>query len=99
MKIKLLCNLGTNDYPDTPLQEGEHDVPDNLANKLIARKLAVAIEQPKPPEVKAVPAEPTIASSRYEVGESGYKQSPIAKAAEPKQVNRPRKETKDDRNL
>lgn len=55
MKVKLKCNLGTNDFPDSPLPEGEHEVTDTFGAKLVALKLAEDITPAKlPPVVVAV---------------------------------------------
>ena len=45
MKIRVLLNLGTNEYGANALEEGEHDVPEPLAQNLIGRKLAVRVEE------------------------------------------------------
>lgn len=54
MRVKLLCNLGTNDFPATPFRDGEeHDVTDDLGMKLVRRKLALDVTpQPAPPVVE-----------------------------------------------
>jgi hypothetical protein len=54
MLVKVLLNLGTNDFPDSPLQEGEHDLPDAFAARLIAEKLAVAVKPPKKTQTASV---------------------------------------------
>lgn len=53
MQVKLLTNLGKNQFPDTPYQEGEqHEVSDQLGAILLRRSLAVEItpEPSKKPE-------------------------------------------------
>lgn len=50
MRLKVLMNLGTNEFPDNPFKAGEEqDVSDDLAKVLILRNLAVEIP------LKAVP--------------------------------------------
>ena len=73
MRIKLLCNLGTNDFPETPFKDGEeHEVSDQLGRSLVAQRLAkditpaaapeaepvVVKEEPKPEPVAEKPAAP-----------------------------------------
>lgn len=54
MKVRLLCNLGTNDFPLTPFEEGEEpEVSDDLGTRLVRAKLAVDIT---PPAAAAQPA-------------------------------------------
>lgn len=54
MKVQLICNLGSIEFPDTPYKDGEiRDVQDKLGEKLVKRGLAVAL-----PEEKTVEAEP-----------------------------------------
>lgn len=49
MKVRILTNLGSQDYPDCPYLEGEtHNVGEALAAKLIANRHAVKIDEPKP---------------------------------------------------
>jgi len=59
MKVKATMNLGTADYPHHPLVDGEvAEVPQDVAKKMIARRHAVEIIEPKP-ELKPEPeAEP-----------------------------------------
>jgi hypothetical protein len=59
-RVKILLNLGTMDYPENPLPEGEHEVTDEFAAKLIARRHAVLL-----PPVKA-----TISSAKAEPPEA-----------------------------
>lgn len=48
MKVRLLCNLGTNDFPHTPFKEGEEpEVADDLGAKLVRAKLAIDITPPE----------------------------------------------------
>lgn len=62
MRIKVLTNLGTNDFPETPFKEGEeHDVTDELGGKLVRLRLAVDVTPPptpKPIPVVATKQEP-----------------------------------------
>lgn len=48
MKIRVHCNLGTKDFPDAPLTEGEHEVDDKFGAKLVGLKLATDITPPQP---------------------------------------------------
>ena len=63
MKVKLLTNLGSNDFPGFPFLDGdEHEVTDELGAKLVRLKLAVEILPPPakpapPPVAEAVKAE------------------------------------------
>jgi hypothetical protein len=41
MKVKVLLNLGTNDYGDNALPAGEHEVGDSFGRLLISRRHAV----------------------------------------------------------
>jgi hypothetical protein len=55
-KIKILTNLGTNDFPESPYHEGqEPTVTQCLADKLIQLGLATLIEVVSPPVVEAQP--------------------------------------------
>jgi hypothetical protein len=57
MRIKVLTNLGTNDFPESPFKDGEeHEVNDELGSKLIRLRLAVDITPPPAPKVVAVKA-------------------------------------------
>ena len=49
MKVEVLVNLGTNEFPETPFCEGEtHEVDGKLGAKLVAQRLAREIpEEPK----------------------------------------------------
>lgn len=60
MKIKLHANLGTNDFPDQPLQAGIHEVDDSFAARLIALRLADPIIEAKAKIVAAT--EPDVAT-------------------------------------
>lgn len=57
MNVKILTNLGSQDYPDCPYLEGEcHDVSEVLGLRLVRNKHAVAIaaeETPAPKPAKA----------------------------------------------
>lgn len=56
MRIKVLTNLGTNEFPDHPYKEGwEGDCETTIAVGLIGRGLATCIET-----IKAVPPTPAI---------------------------------------
>lgn len=63
MKVRILTNLGRNEFPEYPLLEGEeHEVSEGLGESLVKRKLAVDITPLPPvvavaiePELKAVP--------------------------------------------
>lgn len=50
MLVEVFLNLGTNDFPDSPLTAGEHEVPDVLGASLVARRLAREIVTEKEPE-------------------------------------------------
>lgn len=54
MKINVKFNIGTNDYPETPLTEGEHTVSDKLGQELIDRGYAepVVTAEAKAPAIK-----------------------------------------------
>lgn len=55
MKVKLLTNLGTMEFPDTPYKDGDiHAVPKKLGEMLVKRHLAAVVEEDEPP---APPAE------------------------------------------
>jgi hypothetical protein len=48
MKIEILVNLGSQEFPDHPFREGEvHEVEDKIAARLIARNLAIAVAIPE----------------------------------------------------
>ena len=55
MKVRVLLNLGTNDYGPDALEAGEHEVSDTLAATLIKNRHAVEIVAP-PPVVTAIEA-------------------------------------------
>ena len=71
MKIKLLTNLGSNDFPGTPFKDGEeHEVADELGRSLVSQRLALditpvaapaapAAKETKPEPVAEQAAEPT----------------------------------------
>lgn len=59
MKLKILRNLGKNEFPSCPHKDGEVcEVEDAIAETLIARNLALQIiepakvEEPKPVEIE-----------------------------------------------
>ena len=55
MKVKLLANLGTIEFPATPYKDGEiHAVPKALGERLVSRHLAVVVEEE--PIEEAAPA-------------------------------------------
>jgi hypothetical protein len=75
MRIKVLCNLGTNDFPETPFLDGEeHEVNQELGEKLVRLRLAVDITPP--PAQKEPPAE-----TPNEIPVAPAKQEPAAVAA------------------
>jgi hypothetical protein len=54
MKVKLLANLGTMEFPDTPYKDGDiHAVPKKLGDLLVKRHLAVVVEEEEPVEAAA----------------------------------------------
>ena len=57
MKVKILTNLGSQDYPDCPYMEGEcHEVEEALGLKLLRNRHAAAVaadETPAPKPAKA----------------------------------------------
>ena len=64
MLVEVFLNLGTSEFPDSPLPAGEHEVTDKLGALLVARGLARAIEVPvtfqavaEAPAVVTVPKE------------------------------------------
>lgn len=63
MKVKLLVNLGTSEFPATPFKDGEtHDVTKKLGELLVKRNLAVDVSEPDAPPVavaaSTLPEEP-----------------------------------------
>lgn len=57
VKIKALTNLGTNDYPSCPIQEGDTaEVPPEVAAKLVANRHGVIVDLP-PEKTDAAPVE------------------------------------------
>lgn len=56
MRIHLKLNIGTNDKEYPPLKEGEHEVSDEIGQKLITRGWAVEL----PATIKAIPPAPAI---------------------------------------
>ena len=49
MKVKVLMNLGTNDYGANVLPQGEHEVTESFGRLMVSRGHAVEIpEEPKP---------------------------------------------------
>lgn len=64
MRVKAVCNLGTNDYsPDSALREGEEgDVEQSVGVKMVARGHAVEIEHVVAPAEVAqeVPEQPAV---------------------------------------
>lgn len=49
MKVKVLLNLGTNDYGADALPEGEHEVAESFGRLLVSRGHAVELQdEPKP---------------------------------------------------
>lgn len=58
MRIKVLANLGTSEFPDSPFKEGEeHEVSETLGSLLVRRRLADDITPPDPiPVPKQEPA-------------------------------------------
>lgn len=77
MKIRVLLNLGTNEFGADALTEGIHEVAEPLAQNLIGRKLAVRVDdEPKVVSMKAVAAQgATVAESQ-----------PVAVKSDPKPV-------------
>jgi hypothetical protein len=59
MRIRLKLNIGTNDKEYPPLREGEHEVSDEVGQRLVNRGWAVEL----PKTIKAVPPAPTIAGA------------------------------------
>jgi len=58
MRVKLLTNLGSNDFPEHRFLEGEeHEIDDSTGGKLVAKKLAVDVT---PQQIVAVAAEPEL---------------------------------------
>ena len=69
MRVKAICNLGTKDYPDCALLEGEEaDVTETAGRAMVSAGHAVAITEPvKPepvPEVKPIVQEPVAAPAK-----------------------------------
>lgn len=57
MRVKLLTNLGSNDFPDHPFMDGEeYDVSAELGAKLLALRLAVDVTPEPVPVPKQEPA-------------------------------------------
>lgn len=47
MKVTLLTNLGSNDFPEHPFLEGEtHEVTDEIGTRLVRGRLAVDVTEP-----------------------------------------------------
>jgi hypothetical protein len=64
MLVKLLTNLGSNDWPDLPFLDGEtREVSDGIGAKLLAQKLATAVQ---PTKDKDPPAKPAVVESEIE---------------------------------
>lgn len=57
MKLKVLVNLGTSEFPQTPFAaDSVHEVDERLGNKLLARRLAELVEEsPKESTVAVSP--------------------------------------------
>ena len=56
MLVKLLTNLGSNDFPGMPFLDGEkHDVSDEVGAKLVRLRLATDVTPPPKPAVKVEP--------------------------------------------
>jgi hypothetical protein len=46
MKVRILTNLGTNDFPEHPFLDGEeHDVPDEVASKMFRMGVAARVSE------------------------------------------------------
>lgn len=56
MRVRVKCNLGTDDFPDSPLTEGEHEVSETFGAQLVGLKLADEVAAELPP-VKVLPTE------------------------------------------
>lgn len=82
MQIKLLTNLGSNDWPGLPWLEGEtHEVNDLLGKRMIHARVAVEVEvipKPEPPKAIAEEMPPPIAAPVKETKET--EQQPNQKA-------------------
>jgi len=62
MKVLALLNLGTGDFPNHALAEGEvRDVPDEVAVKMVRMGVAISAEEPQTPRqlVKPPPGKKT----------------------------------------
>jgi len=86
MKVEVLVNLGTNDYPSTPYLAGEtHEVSDALGELLVTKGHARAVaSEPEPEEVtvKLVePADPAITEPESAAVQVESKQDKPAKAS------------------
>jgi hypothetical protein len=69
MRVKLLCNLGTNDYQSTPFKDGEeHEVDPDFGAILVSRGHAVDIT---PPPVAAPVAAPVVVETVEVVAPAG----------------------------
>ena len=62
MKIEVFLNLGTNDWPLSPLLAGEHEVSDSLGSELVKAKVAreIVVEVPPPDEESNPPEHPKV---------------------------------------
>lgn len=87
-RIKLLLNLGLQDYPDSPLPEGEHEVSDVFAATLIARRLAVKLP-PLPVKVAVVADKPAAPKADKPV-EAKAEAKPLPPAFKPKTTDKPK---------
>lgn len=66
MKVRILTNPGTRDFPDLGLPQvgDELEVSDHLGERLVANGVAVCLEPEPQQAIQAVPEAPPIAEAR-----------------------------------
>lgn len=79
MKVKLIANLGTIEFPETPFKDGEtHEVNTKLGEKLVKRGLAVALPEEPAAEEPMKPLKPAAVSKPSKQAATSEPTSPVA---------------------